>query len=73
MAAIINFQKKKQTVEEKKAFIFSFILQYYKDLNADGVNIPYFLDARNKYNEIIKNIKDVNYWYKKIKKYIGSI
>ena len=73
MATVINFLKKKETVEEKKAFIFTFILNYYKELNKNGLNIPYFLEARNKYNELIKNIKDVNIWYKKIKEYIETI
>lgn len=73
MATVINFLKKKETVEEKKAFIFTFILNYYKELNKTGLNIPYFLEARNKYNELIKNIKDVNIWYKKIKEYIETI
>lgn len=63
---IISFDLKKQEYENKKAIIFACILNYYKDLKEKGVNIPYFIRAREKYNEIIKNNDDVNYYYNKI-------
>ena len=64
---ILDFNKKKKEVEYKKAVIFNTLVRYYKDLNnSKAVNIPYFLAARNTFNEIIKNNKDVNYYFNKI-------
>ena len=42
MATVINFLKKKETVEKKKTIVFTFILGYCRDKAAGGVNIPYF-------------------------------
>ena len=65
---VIDFNKKKKEVEYKKAVIFNTLVRYYKDLqDSNGIQIPYFLRARNTFNEIIKNNKDVNYYYNKIK------
>lgn len=63
---IIDFCVKKNELENKKAVIFQTLLNYYKDLKETGLNIPYFLRAKQKYNELIKNNKDVNYYYNKI-------
>ena len=64
---ILDFNKKKKEVEYKKAVIFNTLVRYYKDLNnSKAVNIPYFLAARNTFNEIIKNNKYVNYYLNKI-------
>ena len=30
------------------------------------ISIPYFMEAKAKYNELIKSNKDVNYYFKKI-------
>lgn len=66
MATVINFLKKKETVEQKKAIVFNFILGYCKEKAAGGVNIPYFLEARDMYNKMITNLKDLNHYYNKI-------
>lgn len=67
MAAILDFGKHHKALEEKKAAILNILIGYYKDLDETGtVNIPYFLRARDKYNELIKNNKDVNFFYNKI-------
>lgn len=63
---VIDFCVKKNELENKKAVILNCLINYYKDLKETGLNIPYFLRARDKYNEIIKNNKDVNYYYNKI-------
>lgn len=66
MATVINFLKKKETVEQKKAIVFNFILRYCKENAAGDVNIPYFLEARDMYNKMITNLKDLNHYYNKI-------
>jgi hypothetical protein len=67
MAAILDFGKHHKALEEKKAAILNVLIGFYKDLNDTGtVNIPYFLRAKDKYNELIKNNKDVNFFYNKI-------
>lgn len=67
MAAILDFGKHHKALEKKKAVILNTLIGYYKDLNETGtVNIPYFLKARDKYNKLIKNNKDVNFFYNKI-------
>lgn len=69
MAVILDFGKHHKALEEKKATILNVLIGYYKNLNETGtVNIPYFLRARDTYNELIKNNKDVNFFYNKIMK-----
>ena len=64
---ILDFCKHKEKQEHKKAVIFQTLLNHYKDLQApNGVNIPYFIEAKAKYNELIKSNKDVNYYFNKI-------
>lgn len=65
---IVNFVKKKEDYDYKKSVIFEALLNYYKDLSiASGVDIPYFLKAKESYKQKIKTLKDVNYYYNKIK------
>lgn len=66
MAKIIDFKSKKQTLEEKKAIIFEFILNYCKEKAIGNVDVPYFLEARDIYKDLIKNLKDLNHFYNKI-------
>ena len=64
---ILDFCKHKEKQEHKKAVIFQTLLNYYKYLqDTNGVNIPYFIEAKAKYNELIKSNKDVNYYFNKI-------
>ena len=64
---ILDFNKKKVELDRKKAIIFNTLVKYYKDLqDSNGVNIPYFMEAKVKYNELIKSNKDVNYYFNKI-------
>ena len=64
---ILDFNKKKVELDRKKAIIFNTLVKYYKDLqDSKGVNIPYFIEAKTKYNELIKSNKDVNYYFNKI-------
>ena len=63
---ILDFCKHKGKQEYKKAVIFQTLLNYYKDLKETGLNIPYFLRAKQKYNELVKSNKDINYYYNKI-------
>ena len=66
-SVILDFNKKKVELDRKKAVIFYTLVKYYKDMqDSKGVNIPYFIEAKAKYNELIKSNKDVNYYYKKI-------
>ena len=63
---ILDFCKHKEKQEHKKAVIFQALLNYYKDLqDPNGVNIPYFMEAKSKDNELIKSNKDVNYYFDK--------
>ena len=67
MTTILNFEKYHKILEEKKSVILNVLIGYYKDLDETGtVKIPYFLRARDKYNELIKNNKDVDFFYNKI-------
>lgn len=67
MAIILDFGKQHETVEKEKAVIYNTLVKFYKDLDDTGiVHIPYFVRARDKYNEIIKSVKDVHYFYNKI-------
>lgn len=69
MAVILDFERHHKVLEEKKATILNVLIGYYKNLDETGtVNIPYFLRARDTYNELIKNNKDVNFFYNKIMK-----
>ena len=64
---ILDFNKKKVELDRKKAVIFNTLVNYYKDLqDSNSINIPYFLEAKTKYNELIKSNKDVNYYFNKI-------
>lgn len=64
---ILDFNKKKVELDRKKAVIFNTLINYYKYLqDSNGINIPYFLRARDKYNELIESNKDVNYYFNKI-------
>ena len=64
---ILDFNKKKVELDRKKAVIFNTLVNYYKDFqDSNGVNIPYFMEAKAKYNELIKSNKDVNYYFNKI-------
>ena len=64
---VINFYKYREKQEYKKAAIFQTLLNYYKDLSeCSEISIPYFMEAKAKYNELIKSNKDVNYYFNKI-------
>ena len=64
---VINFCKYREKQEHKKAAIFQALLNYFKDLNKRSeISIPYFMEAKAKYNELIKSNKDVNYYFNKI-------
>ena len=64
---ILDFCKHKEKQEHKKAVIFQMLLNYYKDLGeCSEISIPYFMEEKTKYNELIKSNKDVNYYFNKI-------
>lgn len=64
---ILDFCKHKEKQEYKKAVIYNTLVKYFKDLqDASGTNIPYFMEANTFYKKIIKNNKDVNYYFNKI-------
>ena len=65
--SVIDFCAYWKENEKKKNVVLNLLISYYKDLDETGtVSIPYFLRARDTYNEIIKNNKDLNFYYKKI-------
>lgn len=64
---IIQFKDLKKKRDYKQSVIMNCLIRFYKDLqDTSGVNIPYFLIAKDKYNEIIRNYKDLNKYYNKI-------
>ena len=65
---MINLFDKKREIEYKKAVIFEAFKEFYKSA-AKELDIPYFIYARNSFNENIKTIKDVNSWYNRIMEY----
>lgn len=70
-SVILDFNKKKKEYEYKKNIILQVLINYYKDFqqSSGGVNIPYFMEAKKHYKKIIKNNKDVNFYYNKILTY----
>ena len=71
MAAILNFNAYKKSIEKKKAVIFNVLVGFYKDLNDSGQRNAYYISAKDKYNELIKGIEDINYYYDYIQKNIS--
>ena len=64
IVSIKDFQEQK---EYKEKVVLGFLINYYKDLGeSNGIDIPYFVRARDTYNELIKNNKDLNYYYRKV-------
>ena len=64
---ILDFIKKKRIYDYKKSVIFEALLNYYKDLSiTSGIDIPYFMRAKQKFEEVIKSNKDVNYYFDKL-------
>lgn len=74
MTIILNFKKYQEENEKKKAVVFNQILSYYKDLDETGtVRIPYFIRAKEMYNELIKNYKDLDFLYQKILNHYNNL
>jgi hypothetical protein len=65
---MLNLFDKKREIEYKKAVIFEAFKEFYKSA-AKELDVPYFICARNSFNENIKTIKDVNSWYNRIMEY----
>lgn len=64
---IIRFDDLQKQKDYKEKIVMQFLINYYKDMaDSSGVDIPYFVKARNTYNELIHNMKDLNISYKKI-------
>jgi hypothetical protein len=64
---IIQFLDLQKQKEYKKSVVMQFLIGYYKDLrSASGVDIPYFIRARDTYNELIHSLSDLNKYYQKI-------
>lgn len=64
---IVQFSDLQRQKDYKESIVMSFLIGYYKDLNDTGViDIPYFIRARETYNQIIHSYKDLNYYYDKI-------
>ena len=64
---IVDFKELQEIKKQKESVVMNFLINYYKDLNDTGtVNIPYFLRAKNVYNDIIHNYKDLNRFYNKL-------
>ena len=66
---IIQFSDLQKQRDYKQSVVMQFLIKYFKDLRyTSGVDIPYFIKARNAYNEIIHNNKELNLYYGKIRK-----
>lgn len=66
---IVQFDDLKKYKEYKESVVLSFLIKYFKDINDTGtVDIPYFIKAKQTYNEIIKSNKDLNEYYGKIRR-----
>lgn len=64
---IIDFFELKKIKEHKEKVVLGFLISYYKELNdSSSIDIPYFLRAKDTYNELIHNLSDLNVAYKKI-------
>lgn len=65
---IIQFSDLQKQQDYKQSVVMQFLIGYFKDLrNTSGVEIPYFIRARDMYNELIHNNKDLNKYYGKIR------
>lgn len=74
MVTILNFCKHYENNKKKKAVIYNTLVSFFKNLNDTGtVNIPYFIRARDLYNEIIKSNKDVDLYYNQIIKNTNTV
>ena len=64
---IIQFADLQKQRNYKENVVMQFLIGYYKDMQySSGINIPYFVRARDTYNELIKNYKDLNFYYNKV-------
>lgn len=64
---LIQFDDFKKQKEYKKSVVMNVLIDYYKSIQeATDVNIPYFLRARDMYNELIHSNKDLNEYYRKV-------
>jgi len=67
---IINFSDLQKQRDYKQSIVLNFLISYYKDIkDSSGVNMPYFIEAKKAYNELIHNNKDLNKYYNKVVEY----
>lgn len=70
---IVQFSDLQKQRDYKQSVVMQFLIGYFKDLqDTSGVDIPYFIKAKNAYNELIHNNKDLNKYYGKIRKRMQS-
>ena len=65
---LIQFSDLQKQRDYKQSVVMQFLIGLYKDMaDSSGVDIPYFIHARDMYKELIHNNKELNLYYGKIR------
>ena len=68
--AVVSIDTLKEYREYKKDVVMKFLTSFFRDeeeSSGNSLELPYFIKAKNAYNEMIKNNKDLTKYYNKIK------
>lgn len=66
---VVSIDELRMYREYKKDIVMKFLTSFFRDEEesmGDTVELPYFIKAKNAYNEMIKNNKDLTKYYNKI-------
>ena len=65
---IVDFSELKEIKKQKETVVMQFLTNYYRDLQISSgkIDIPYFLKAKQTYNELVHSQKDLNIFYERI-------
>ena len=67
-----RIHKRKEEVRQKKALIRRALVDYYETINQTKVNLPAFIYAERTMRKLIKNRKDLDYYYQGLKEFYGK-
>ena len=67
---IVDFSELKEIKKQKETVVMQFLIGYYKDMqdSSGKIDIPYFIKAKQTYDELIHNSKDLKVVYDKVLK-----
>ena len=67
-----RIHKRKEEVRQKRALIRRALVDYFETINQTRVNLPAFIYAERTMRKIIKNKRDLDYYYKALKEFYGK-